>query len=369
MAQRYEVLDGLRGTAAAAIVAVHFGTVFYSTPANPLHHAHLAVDFFYMLSGFVVAHAYDDRWGRMTSGGFFAVRLRRLQPLVVLGVTLGLACYLLDPFASTARTAAPLLVAAAYGLGLLLLPAPALPDRGPQTHPLDGPAWSLTQEYLASFLYGLGLRRLDPRGLTLLTVLSAILLVDVAAREGTLQVGSDWPTVAFAPMRMIFPFLAGLWLQRRGAAIPTPFGWAGLSVALWAIFLAPTLGTLNGLPMDGIFEAAVVILVFPLVIAAGAATPAHGPLKRLCRLSGELSYPVYILHYPLMMVFADWVWTRHPGRLAALGVALALAAFIPVFAWAALKLYDEPLRAWLGKSSRRPSGVSVRPGEAPRAAA
>ncbi|MDE2487766.1 MAG: acyltransferase [Alphaproteobacteria bacterium] len=85
MKQRQEVLDGLRGVAALAVVGVHVLGIFYSDARNPLHHAGLAVDFFFMLTGFVIAHTYDGRWTRMNAGQFFALRLQRLHPLVVLG--------------------------------------------------------------------------------------------------------------------------------------------------------------------------------------------------------------------------------------------------------------------------------------------
>lgn len=90
------MLDDLRGVAALAVVGAHVLGAFYSDARNPLHNAGPAVDFFLMLSGFVIAHAYDGRRTRMNARQFFALRLQRLHPLVVLGATL--ATCLLDPF-------------------------------------------------------------------------------------------------------------------------------------------------------------------------------------------------------------------------------------------------------------------------------
>ena len=65
----YAILDGLRGVAS------------------------LAVDFFFVLSGFVIGYAYDDRWGRMTYRDFFKRRLIRLHPMVVMGMLIGAAAF------------------------------------------------------------------------------------------------------------------------------------------------------------------------------------------------------------------------------------------------------------------------------------
>ncbi len=88
---RYEILDGLRGVAAMIVVAFHLiETYFEGQPViQPLNHGYLAVDFFYMLSGFVIGYAYDDRWGRMTTGLFFKRRLVRLHPMLMFGTLFG----------------------------------------------------------------------------------------------------------------------------------------------------------------------------------------------------------------------------------------------------------------------------------------
>src|SRR6202789_507832 len=90
--EQFEVLDGLRGSAALLIVTSHlFNYSFgFHGPWALVKHAYIAVDFFFALSGFVVAYAYDDRWARMTILEFFRIRLIRLHPLVLIGATLAL---------------------------------------------------------------------------------------------------------------------------------------------------------------------------------------------------------------------------------------------------------------------------------------
>lgn len=362
--ERYEVLDGLRGVAALAVVALHVLDTFFPDPrTKPLPHAGLAVDFFYMLSGFVVAHAYDARWPALSLGRFVRLRLTRLHPLVVLGAVLGLAAYLLDPFYPEQRHAGLGLTGLAFLAALLLVPGPSLPNRAGETHALNGPSWSLTEEYLANLAYGLIGQRIGRAGLIALVGVSAAALAALGATHETLQIGWNWPRLWAAPVRTGFPFLAGVLLNRIGARLETPGGWAALSIVLAAVFAAPYAPSLNGAPLNGLFEAALVIGLFPLIIAAGASAEAKGRLGALCRICGELSYPIYIIHFPLVRLFSDWVWTRHPPHVLILAVGAALGIALPLIAWGALKLYDEPVRAWLAGRGRAPRQTLAGVGE------
>ena len=91
----YVILDGLRGVASLMVLAFHLCEPFCDE--NPvkqvINHGYLAVDFFFMLSGFVIAYAYDDRWTRMTQWEFYKRRLIRLQPMVIMGSLFGAALF------------------------------------------------------------------------------------------------------------------------------------------------------------------------------------------------------------------------------------------------------------------------------------
>lgn len=79
---RYEILDGLRGVAAVLVVAYHLFETYYGGSADqPINHGYLAVDFFFVLSGFVIGYAYDDRWDKMSTWSLFKRRLIRLHPI------------------------------------------------------------------------------------------------------------------------------------------------------------------------------------------------------------------------------------------------------------------------------------------------
>src|SRR5271168_66117 len=187
--EHFEVLDGLRGSAAFLIVVFHLFNYSFSFkgPWALVKHAYLAVDFFFALSGFVVAYAYDDRWDKMTTLQFFRIRLIRLHPLVLLGATLGLLFYLFDPFGKAMNhTPAPMLLLA-YVTSLLLLPSPPVGGRPNETQALNGPAWSLMQEYLGNIAYALILRRLRAVTLGITFGVSGLLLIWVANVKGSLD--------------------------------------------------------------------------------------------------------------------------------------------------------------------------------------
>jgi peptidoglycan/LPS O-acetylase OafA/YrhL len=80
----YVVLDGLWAVVSPMVLAFHTLEPFSHGDATKqiINHGYFAVDFFFMLSGFVISYAYDDPWGRMTQWGFYKRRLIRLQPMV-----------------------------------------------------------------------------------------------------------------------------------------------------------------------------------------------------------------------------------------------------------------------------------------------
>ena len=180
MKTHYHVLDGLRGTAAFSVLAFHFLEFLSASPEqNPMAHAHLAVDFFFALSGFVLGHAYDGRG--MAPAQFFARRLVRLHPMVVAAMLVGLLVYVLDPFAGNAQRVgvalSPGALALTFAMSLLLLPTPTLPNYFGETHSMNGPSWTLFQEYIANVLFALFAPRLGRRLHIALCIAAALLLL------------------------------------------------------------------------------------------------------------------------------------------------------------------------------------------------
>jgi peptidoglycan/LPS O-acetylase OafA/YrhL len=299
--EHFEVMDGLRGSAAFLIAIFHlFNYSFgWDTPLSLVRHAYLAVDFFFGLSGFVVGYAYDDRWTKMSIPQFFRIRLIRLHPLVLVGATLGLLGYLFDPFGKAINhTPAPMLLLA-YVTSLLLLPSPPVGGRPEETQALNGPAWSLMQEYLGNIAYALILRRLRAITLGVICGLSGLILIWVANSRGSLDGGWSYPVIWMAPLRLTVSFVMGLWLYRIHDRVRCPrIGLLTLSIALVVVFQMPKFPDVGTISLNGLYDAACVLLLFPLIILSGAHSEAGAGMMRLCKFSGKLSYPLYITHIP-----------------------------------------------------------------------
>jgi peptidoglycan/LPS O-acetylase OafA/YrhL len=348
--EHFEVLDGLRGSAAFLIVIFHlFNYSFgFHGPWALVKHAYLAVDFFFALSGFVVAYAYDDRWMRMTTLQFFRIRLIRLHPLVLIGATLGLLGYLLDPFSKMMNRGPLSMVLLAYFTSLLLLPSPPIAGRHNESQALNGPAWSLMQEYLGNIAYALILRRLRTVTLWIVFAISGLALIWVANSKGSLDGGWDYPNIWMAPLRLTVSFVLGLWLYRIHDRIRMPkIGLLFLSIVLVVCFQMPKFLKAGALDWNGIYDGACVLFLFPLIILCGAHSNAGTGMIRLCKFSGRLSYPLYITHIVFVYVLAGYARARHPGTAVIISWIFIVLPVAIAVAWFFLRFFDEPVRAWL----------------------
>ena len=361
----YELLDGLRGTAALLVISYHIGEGFATSPVDQhVNHGYLAVDFFFILSGFVIGYAYDDRWGKsLNIGNFFRRRLIRLHPMVIMGAVLGVAAYCIQGCVQWDGTAVPLtMVLLAFLLNLFLLPV--IPGTGTDVRgnaemfPLNGPNWSLFFEYIGNILYALFLRRLSTRWLTALTAVAGLGLGAFAVGNlsgyGHLGVGwsmIDWNLLG-GFLRLMFSFSIGLLMSRvfRPVKIRGAF-W--ICSAIVAVLLSlPHIGGGEKMWMNGLYEAVCTLFIFPALVWLGASGKTTDKVtSKVCRFLGDISYPVYVVHYPLMYLFYAWLWggeERIPFS-EAWPAALLVAAGSILLSWLCLRFYDMPLRRWLGK--------------------
>lgn len=357
----YIILDGLRGVAALTVVVFHLcETYSFGNPfAQVINHGYLAVDFFFLLSGFVIAYAYDDQWRAMSSREFYIRRLIRLHPMVVMGSLIGAALFyfqVCQEFPLVATTPLwKLLVVMLIGFTLVPVMPGSLDIRGwHEMHPLNGPGWSLFFEYLANIGYASGLRRLSNRALGVLVILAAAFLVQVAVSSPRGGLIGGWSLdakelhIGFA--RVLFPFFAGVLLCRLGRFIHIPWAFAACSLLLVTVLALPRFGDPQHLWINGLYESLCVLFIFPVIVLIGAGTPAtDSTTTRVARVLGDLSYPLYITHYPLIYVYSSWVIRdRVPASRGALVGALALIAAVTL-AYACLELYDVPVRRWLSR--------------------
>src|ERR1700748_48755 len=128
--QHFEILDGLRGVAALAVVTFHFMEIAYSDYSqNFIGHGFLAVDFFFCLSGFVIGYAYDDRIGKMGVWEFFKSRLIRLHPMIIFGSVLGLLAFLFDPFGGHPELLSTGSILLIFFASVWMIPFPVMTER------------------------------------------------------------------------------------------------------------------------------------------------------------------------------------------------------------------------------------------------
>ena len=328
----YELLDGLRGVAALLVLWYHVHEGFAFASGAPLidsiNHGYLAVDFFFILSGFVIGYAYDDRWGStLTTGSFIKRRLIRLHPMVVMGAVIGLVCFLIQ----------------------------GAEQWDGKAFPRNGPAWSLFFEYIGNIVYALVIRRCST---LVVGILAALLGVALCYMTWTDISGGDCLSVGWTmadngfltgSIRMLFPFTMGIFLSRifRQKRIRGAF-WI-CTVILLVLFAVPYIPSDGAISLNGLYESLCIIAIFPILVWIGASGTTTDRLSSsICKFLGDISFPVYITHYPVMYLFYAWMiknktWTLADTWPVAIGVILLNI----LVAWLCLKLYDEPVRRWL----------------------
>lgn len=364
---RYDILDGLRGVAAMLVIWYHFFEGFATSPTDQMmNHGYLAVDFFFVLSGFVIGYAYDKRWqnGQITAGRFMLRRVIRLHPMVVLSVLFGAVAYLIQGSVKWDGTPVPLsMLLLALGLGLFMIPV--LPGAGAEVRgngemfPLNGPSWSLFFEYIGSILYAVMLHRMGRKALTGVVALSAIGLAACALgnMSGAYHIGLGWSMADGGWIggffRLSFSFGMGLLLQRSFKPRHIRGAFWICSALIAALMACPYVGGPEPAVSNAVYDLVCTLIIFPAIVyigACGATTDRFS--TAVCETMGQLSYPVYIIHYPVMYLYYAWVWNNglHFGQIW--WVCALLFAGIALMAWGALKLYDEPVRRWLTNKLR-----------------
>ena len=362
----YHLLDGLRGVAALMVIWYHVfeGYAFGGgTTIDTFNHGYLAVDFFFILSGFVIGYAYDDRWGKnFTMKDFIKRRLIRLHPMVIMGAVVGAITFYIQGSVQWDGTH--------IGISMVMLSLlctiffiPAMPGVGYEVRgngemfPLNGPCWSLFFEYIGNILYALFIRRLSNKALTIVVVLLGVALASFAifnvSGYGNIGVGWTLDGVNFIGglLRMLFPFSMGMLLSRNFKPMKLRGAFWICTLVMIALFAVPYLEGTESICTNGIYEAFCIIIAFPILLWIGASgTTTDKKSTQICKLLGDISYPIYVIHYPFMYLFYAWLIKN---QLFTLGetwqVALCVYAWNILFAYLCLKLYDEPVRKYLAK--------------------
>jgi len=353
--QHYEILDGLRGIAAVAVVIFHFMEIAvpdYSK--NFIAHAYLMVDFFFCLSGFVIAYAYDVKIREIGILSFFKLRLVRLHPLVVIGSVIGLAGFLCDPFSSLwVKYSGRLWLI--FTTSCLMIPFPILKERFFNLFHLNPPTWSLFWEYVANIFYALVLIRVGKKVLWVLVIGGAAALVYEAHKYTNLSIGWSGDNIMGGGVRVWYSFLAGVLIYRCGCIIKSRLGFAAIGALLAVAFLTPFSNKYNW-----IIEPVIVIFYLPFVVALGAGGRLRSGLRKICQFSGEISYPLYMVHYPFIWWFLSYVEKEKPDLTKMTIITIAGTALLIALAYVIMRFVDEPVRKFLKSIlTRRRTGFSA----------
>lgn len=336
----FHMLDVLRGLAAMSVITIHFQQMFAPFVADG---AYLAVDLFFVMSGFVLGRAYDQKLqGGMSASAFLTARLIRLYPFYILALVPSFVE--LAYFERGEQLSWQIAVSGLFNLAML--PSPPVGLRYDPLFPANFVAWSLAFELFANAIYGFGFRYLSAARLRLLVGLSGAMLLGVALVRGNLNGGAYWPDVHVAVVRVIFSFFLGVLIHRAREAGRLP--------ALRVPAAVPVVVTLLvlGWPVShaarGVFDAVSALVIFPLVVIA-AVTFAPRRAGLASKFLGETSYPIYVLQIP---VFSFVVWgaprlLQGSHQLPAPWTGLLLLAALSGVCWFLAIKFDIPVRRWL----------------------
>jgi len=332
--QRLAALDGLRAVAALGVLLYHAAD--WSGRPGRFAHGYLAVDFFFCLSGYVLAHAFERRdigWL-----AYLRIRVVRIWPLLVLSTLIGAVL--------TSRHSPPLVPNLAKGL--LLIPRMGHPAEYtfPTLFPFNPPAWSLCLEVIVSALW-FPLRRAPDMALAAIVLLSGGVMLWTALALNGVETGWDQATFWLGVVRATFSFSLGWACWRYRAPAPRPRLWLP-AIMLFAVLVVPVFPR-GFTAWNGLYDYACLVVLFPLLVTVGAHDP-QGAAGAICRATGDVSYPLYALHWAtwavMLRLYPDGWRTVLPLWFPALAVVVA-----PVVAWIALRLYDAPVRRWLSRPS------------------
>lgn len=351
----FHCLDLIRGLLCLLVVYWHVnGYLLLDAASTTLP---FAVDAFFVLSGFVVAHAYLPKLEQgLGAGRLMLIRLIRFYPLFLLGLGIGAVRFLGDVLFGDGSVNAVDLAAMIPQFFFL----PALPSDDDILFPLNPPAWSLFAEIAINVAFALSWRRWGPRTLGLVLALGAVALVAALLASGGQETGWRWSTFLGLVARVCFGFPAGVflyWLYRRGwraPALPSALIVTALAVVM--------LGVRPPEEWLVVWHSAFVVGVCTLVVWLGASA-VSGPWTRAAgSFFGRVSFAIYALHFPLIGLvlgvdakLLNWA-PAHPGWAVSILIVLTV-----LVAWAADAWWDRPVTRALRKRLLTPAKPGAMP--------
>lgn len=344
-ADRFVVLDGLRGLAAFAVIVDHVPSELFRTL---LPGRYLAVDFFFVLSGFVLCHAYGDRLkAQIRTLEFMRIRFVRLYPMYLLGLGLGLSHFLYSTLAGYNGASLGDL-AAITAISLLFLPVPSVFAAGENLYPLNPPSWSLFAELLANLFYAAIAPWLTWRMLCLVLFLGALAVTRLVPNEPDLGAGWKLSDTHIGVARALFGFFAGVAIYRLRQHISLPSLPVWFAVLLFLFVLSCPVPE----AFRRWFDTMACLVILPAIVFLVQNAVVTGVSARIASWLGLVSYGVYMVHEPM------YRWLQSLGAFFGFAETLESVAF-PIIvvlsgliAWLAHGLFDKPARKFLNRLHR-----------------
>jgi peptidoglycan/LPS O-acetylase OafA/YrhL len=346
----FPALDGMRGVA-AVLALLHHVALYFSLDTGMLRipflhdHLYLLVDCFFIMSGFVIAHSFDAKMdGGMSFWRFMWFRVLRLYPMIIVGVLFGavtiLAYWRTEPQIAVFR------IAWSIVSGLFLLPTSVLLEFKPFAFPANSPHWSLSFEMILCVLYAGLCARASYRALWVYTLVAAVGLVGAAWVAGSLDIGFFWRDYGLTLGRVVFPFLIGIVLRRSDFFRPEATKWGYAAIPLLCLVLW------NPIPASWEYDAITDLAVLPAIVWLIASAAPSKMFDPMASLGGEISYPLYAIHYPFVIAFANASKILHFGELTNLLTAILCCLVVLVLAALCYSYLDVPIRRSLGRLFR-----------------
>ncbi|QNK72577.1 acyltransferase [Variovorax sp. PAMC28562] len=330
---RLLTLDAMRGLAAVGVILFHLDFIGPFAQSG-----YLAVDFFFLLSGVVIARAYQTRLERgLSLTDFLMERFIRLYPLYLLGFLIGLLRRLAQIATDHAiQMSWPDLGISAV-FNLLMLPSPATDELAP----INGPSWSIYFELLVNVVWASVLVRASKRTLIAYVVVLCIAMCALVVGTGWAEAGYTWSEVHFGLVRSFFGFGLGVLLTKYGTGSQPRD--SSLSVVAAAALCAVLVVDVSP-EYRALYDIVAIVLCFPAIVCMGVAFNPPAALKRVATVLGDISYPVYMLHFGPLFSFS------YLARKLGVSPAVWIPAFIVGICAVSLYLartYDPAARRYL----------------------
>ena len=341
--EKFETLDAIRGIAALTIVVYHTTRMWGALPA----HEYLAVDLFFILSGFVIAHAYEARLtnGSMSAAEFIVVRLVRLYPMYLLGLVLGVFARLQMHVANEGSAD----VLRSGAMAALFMPSQL--GEGRSFFPLNGVYWSLMFEIVINFVYALTFRLWTRRVLLIVVTSAGMANIVIASIAGTLDLGWSWTWLSIAGglARSVFGIPLGVLLYRERRALGDRLRLDGRTWAPLILVLLLLEFPILGAPMvDVAVDLGTQLAAAPIIVLLASRAPTSRFVAGF-RLLGSASYPVYVIHKPLLALLVAWRGTDYSNRAPFAGMAFMVG--VTGLGVLLERQVDVPFRRWLTRLS------------------